>query len=67
MSPAGWDGAETYRKYYNKPLLKSERFRNILFPKSCIMIYVVLYGDIGRIKLCLCSPSNCLKFHVTSL
>lgn len=30
LSAAGWSGAETFRKFYNKPLVKSESFANRL-------------------------------------
>ena len=33
LSAAGWSGAETFRKFYNKPLVKSESFANRLLAK----------------------------------
>ena len=33
LSAAGWSGAETFKKFYNKPLVKSESFANRLLAK----------------------------------
>lgn len=33
LSAVGWSGAETFRKFYNKPLVKSESFANKLLAK----------------------------------